>query len=104
MGLTKQSIATEPERRQLQLMKALKAFNCLSLNVTSKLTNSPILTCRYVLESLELALQGKAMGFHKGQDLQVLVRPDCRAPESMVYWVKSQGDLPEQEDRFCVNP
>ena len=74
--------------------QSIDFFNCLSLNVTSKLTNRPILTCRYVLESLELALQGMAMGLPRGQDPQVLIRPDCRAPESMVYQVKSQGDLP----------
>ena len=100
MGLTRWAIATE--RRQLQLIKPLKAFNCLSLNVTSKLTNRPILTCRYVLESLELALQGRAMGFHRSQDLQVLIRPDCRAPESMEYRVESQGDLPEPNEEVLA--
>ena len=77
-----ESLSPVPERRQLQLIKALKAFNCLSLTVTSKLTNCPILTCRYILESLELALQGMAMGLPKGQELQVLIRPDCRDPEA----------------------
>ena len=96
------SLSPVPERRQLQMIKALKAINCLSLNATSKLTNCPILTCRYVLESLELALQERAMGFHKGQDLQVLIRPDCRVPESMMYRVESQGELPEPNEEVLA--
>ena len=91
-------------RRQLQLIKPLKAFNCLSLIAASKLTNRPILTCRYVLESLELALQEETMGRHRGHDPQVLIRFDHKGSGKHDVPGDISSELPEQEERLCVNP